>query len=367
MRLNFKQNSILSRIDWWLLAIVVGIAGAGLVNLYSITRGSKAGSLFVSQSMWLGIGLGIVFIMGFFDADTYRRWVYFIYGFILALLVSVLLVGVQLHGSTRWLDFGFFFMQPSELLKIGAVLTTARFFHGANHDGPFSLVEILRPFAVLSVGLGLVVAQPDLGTTVVIVAIFGAMVFFEGLDLRSLFVVFIVALVALPLGWSYGLQDYQKERITTFLGFSRDKHDQSWQIRQSMIAIGSGRVWGKGYMESTQVKEGFVPEDESDFVAANWGEEHGFMGMVFLLSLYGLLILRCIYIARHAFDRFGMHLCIGVASMIFWHVTANLGMVSGLLPVVGLTLPLMSYGGSSFITFMIGIGLVHTVSMDSDR
>ncbi|MFB6351886.1 MAG: FtsW/RodA/SpoVE family cell cycle protein, partial [Bradymonadaceae bacterium] len=203
----------------------------------------------------------------------------------------------------------------------------------------------------------------DLGTSLLILLIFMSMVLFEGLDRSSLVILVLAGLIAIPLGWSFGMHDYQKERVLAFMQLENDQYGATWQVRQSVIAFGSGRVWGKGHGEGTQVKKGFVPEHENDFIAANWGEEHGFIGMLLVLGLYVALMLRALGISRRARDTFGAHVGVGVAAILFWHVVLNLGMVTGMLPVVGLTLPLLSYGGSSLMTTMVGIGLLLNVAI----
>jgi rod shape determining protein RodA len=272
-------------------------------------------------------------------------------------------MGTELNGSRRWLNFGFFLMQPSELLKLAVILVTARYFQDHGKGESHGLRDLVVPFGLVGASVFLVIQQPDLGTSLLILIIFFSMVLFEGLKKTSIVVLAVVALTAVPVGWNFGMHDYQKQRVLAFLNLESDQYGASWQVRQSVIAFGSGQFWGKGHGEGTQVKKGFVPESENDFIAANWGEEHGFSGMLLLLGLYGALIGRCLQISRRARDTFGAHVGVGVAALLFWHVVLNIGMVTGLVPVVGLTLPLLSYGGSSLLTTMVAIGLVLNVSM----
>jgi rod shape determining protein RodA len=358
-----RVRMLLERLDWPLLSIVGVLAGIGIINLASAANATGSLALHITQIVWLLGGLVLVGVVTLLDYRLIERWSYILYGIVLALLVAVLAFGTEVNGSKRWLDLGVFMMQPSELLKLGVIIVTARYFHGRDQSEPYGLLQLARPAGVVAAGVLLVIVQPDLGTSLVIIAIFMTMVLFEGVQLQSLIGLALAAVVALPFAWTMGMQDYQKDRVIAFLNLDEDKQGQSWQVRQSMIAFGSGQVWGKGHVEGTQIQKGFVPEHENDFIAANWAEEHGFVGMLFLLGVYMALLAWALRISSRARDRFGVHLSVGVAALIFWHVVVNLAMVTGMLPVVGLTLPLLSYGGSSLLTTMIAIGLLLNVSL----
>ena len=255
-------------------------------------------------------------------------------------------------------------LQPSELMKPAIILVTARYFSDLPHkvDGN-DLKDLIRPMMLLFVPSSLIMLQPDLGTSLMVIFIFFTMVLFEGMKARTIVGMGITTILSAPLAWSFLLKDYQKQRILSFLDLEKDPYGPGWQVRQSLIAFGSGGIAGKGYLDGTQVQMGFVPYHESDFAAVNWAEEHGFIGMMVLIGLYTALIGWSLHIARSSRDRFGMLVAVGVAAMIFWHVFVNLGMVLGMLPVVGLTLPLVSYGGSSVITVMLGIALLVNISI----
>lgn len=362
-----KLKRIFRRIDWVLLALMMILCGIGLLNLHSAASASYGFALHVNQLIWMLVGLGLVSIIALFDYRIFERTAYLVYGFVVFLLVMVLLVGTELNGSQRWLNLGFILMQPSELLKIAVVLFTAKYFHDRNHDAPLTLRQLAIPFGVVGASLGLILKQPDLGTTLIIFAIFFSMVLFQGVRLSSLAILAFVGVISIPVVWNLGMHDYQKARVVSFLNLDEDTKGNSWQVRQSIIAFGSGRVWGKGHVEGTQIQKGFVPEHENDFVAANWGEERGFIGMVFLLGLYFAFIAWSLRISSLARDRFGAHVGVGVAAIVFWHVLVNIGMVSGMLPVVGLTLPFLSAGGSSLMTMMVAVGLLLSVSMRRTR
>ncbi len=366
MQLNSEQETwqrVLERIDWGLIGLIAAVTGIGILNLSSASRAAGGVSFHTAQSIWFLLGLGVIVVVCLFDYRIFERWAYVIYGLVLLLLLAVLVVGTELNGSQRWLDFGAFLLQPSELLKIATILVTARYFQDRSREEPYALRDLLLPFGLVGSGVVLVLEQPDLGTALVVLAIFMTMVLFEGVRLRGLVILGIAGLIALPLGWTFGMKSYQKERVRSFLSLNADEYGSSWQVRQSMIAFGSGRFWGKGYGEGTQIQKGFVPEHESDFIAANWGEERGFAGMALLLGLYLALLLRILHISQTARDRFGVHVGIGLAALLFWHIVLNLGMVTGLLPVAGLTLPLLSYGGSSLLTTLAALGLLLNIGI----
>lgn len=362
-----RFTRLIRRVDWVLLVLVGTLCAVGLLNLHSAASASYGFALHVSQLVWMLVGFGLVSLMAVFDYRIFERTGYLIFGFVVFLLVLVLLVGTELNGSRRWLNLGFILMQPSELMKVAVVLFTAKYFHDRNYDRPLSLRQLAVPFGIVGASLALILKQPDLGTTLIIFAIFFTMVLFQRVRLSSLAILAFVGVVSIPVVWNFGMHDYQKARVVSFLNLDEDTKGNSWQVRQSIIAFGSGRVWGKGHVEGTQIQKGFVPEHENDFVAANWGEERGFIGMVFLLGLYFALIAWALRISSLARDRFGAHIGVGVAATVFWHVLVNIGMVSGLLPVVGLTLPFLSAGGSSLMTMMMAIGLLLNVSMRRTR
>lgn len=354
------------RLDWALLIVVSVLAVVGVLNLRSAAAQSEM-PFHLSHLIWLFAGAVLALAIAFINTRLFIRWAYGFYAVVIVLLVAVALVGTELNASKRWLDLGVFMMQPSELLKLAVILVTARFFHRGDREEPYRVRQLWRLIALVAVGVLFVIKQPDLGTSVIIAAIFGTMVLFEGVRWESLLALGLAAVVALPFGYSFLLADYQQDRVVTYLNIDTDAQGKSWQVQQSLIALGSGRVWGKGEQEGTQIQKGFVPEHQNDFIAANWAEERGFVGMIVLLMLYLALIGCALNISRRAEDRFGTLVGVGVAALFFWHVVVNLGMVTGVLPVVGLTLPLMSYGGSSLLVMMAGVGLLLNVGMRHDR
>ena len=360
-----RRNRVLDvvgRLDWPLIIVVAILSALGLINLRSASMQSAA-PFHLYQSVWLAGGLVLAVAMAFVDTKIFARGAYWFYAGVVVLLLAVALWGTELNASKRWLDLRLFMMQPSELLKVAVILVTARFFHDRNQVESYQLHRLWRLFVLLAMGVVFVLLQPDLGTSLVIVAIFMTMVLFEGVRWESLVILGLAVLVALPVAYSFVLQDYQQDRVKAFMNIEADAQGQSWQVQQSLVAFGSGRMWGKGHGEGTQIHKGFVPEHENDFIAANWAEERGFAGMMFLLLVYLAFVVCALNIARRAKDRFGVLVAVGVTAMFFWHVVVNLGMVTGVLPVVGLTLPLVSYGGSSMLAMLIGIGLLLNISV----
>lgn len=353
---------VLGRVDWVLATLVVLISGVGILNLFSAADATYGMPVHLSQSIWFGVGTVVAVLTALIDYKWFERWAYVILGGVCLLLVAVLTVGTELNGSYRWLNFGFFMMQPSELLKVAVVLFGARYLSEKSFPNGMALKDLLVPFGVVGASVALVLKQPDLGTSLVTLAIFGSLLLFQGIRTSTLATLAVVGLLSVPVVWTFGMHDYQKARVVSFLNLDEDTQGDSWQVRQSIIAFGSGRVWGKG-SESTQIQKGFVPEHENDFAAANWGEERGFVGMAFLLGLYFSLIVWGLRIASRARDKFGALVAVGVSATVFWHVLVNLGMVTGMLPVVGLTLPFLSAGGSSLVTLMFEVGLLMSVSV----
>jgi rod shape determining protein RodA len=350
--------------DWILLLTVCALAGAGIVNLFSATANWQLISMpiYMKQLVWLCGGLVLVMLICCFD---YRHLEHFaIHGYVITIgmLLFVLLLGKTSMGATRWINLGFFNLQPSEVIKIVMILLLARIFGRTAHPDGYSLSELWRPALLLLLPFGLILKQPDLGTAMMLVFISASMLLFAGLQRKTLLGLGVLGLLTTILGW-FGLHDYQRARIQTFLDPEADPLGSGYHIIQSKIAVGSGGFFGKGFLQGTQSQLSFLPERHTDFAFSVFAEEWGFLGCSLLLFGYLFLIIWGIYIARHASDRFGMFLAVGVTAMIFWHIVVNLGMVIGLLPVVGVPLPLFSYGGTSMVTTMVGVGLLMSVSM----
>ncbi len=351
------------RIDWTLLLLIMSITGLGLLNLYS-TSATFSAPLFTQQIYWIFLGFSAFFITATIDYRVYDKAATFLYILGIVSLVLVLVLGRIFSGSRRWLNIGPLVIQPSELMKIIIILVMA---HYVNSSPPKSeegrtLQDLFVPAVLVGIPGILILIQPDLGTMLIILLVFFSIMFLLKLRLRSLLTLAASAIILLPLTWSFVLQDYQKSRILVFLDPASDPTGEGWHIRQSMFAIGSGKVVGKGFMSGTQSQFQFLPAQWSDFPFAVWAEEWGFLGSVLLCSLYFILIAWALRMAVVTRDRFASVICLGVGALFFWHTIINIGMVMGLLPIVGVTLPLFSHGGSSMLTFMIGAGLLMSVS-----
>lgn len=358
------DRRLITHFDWTYLLLILLIAAIGVGNLFSATSSwtTAAQPIYLKQLYWMGLGLLIVAIICLFD---YRHLEYFsfpLYAGNLLLLVLVLVVGRTSMGATRWLSLGGFNVQPSEIMKIVIIVALARYFSEKAHLRGFSLRELVPPGLLLGIPALLIMKQPDLGTALLVLFIGGTMALFAGVQRFALVVLGLSGLAAAGGGW-FLLHNYQKQRILTFLNPERDPLGAGYHIIQSKIAVGSGGLNGLGFMKGTQSQLSFLPERHTDFAFSVFAEEWGLIGCLLLLALYCLIVLWGLHIALRSNDRFGMYLAVGVSAMLFWHIIVNLGMVIGLLPVVGVPLPLFSYGGTSMVTTMTGVGLLMNVSM----
>jgi rod shape determining protein RodA len=351
--------------DWGLLGLTVFIACLGLVALYSAVMSTTAApqkTLYFKQLIWYSAGIVVMVLSFLVNYKSLDRWAPVIYIMCMLLLISVLIFGKHVGGARRWLILGPVSIQPSELAKIAVIISLTRYFSRRADTGGLSLRELLTPFMLTVIPFILIVKQPDLGTAMLIVLIAGSVTVFVKIERRSLLCMITSCTVAGPLVWFF-LKGYQKRRILTFLNPDRDPLGAGYHIIQSKIAIGSGMIGGKGFLEGTQNALSFLPEQHTDFIFSVLAEEWGLMGSLLLLCLFLSLIIWGLNIAYRCRDPFGTILAVGVAAMIFWQVFINVGMTMGLMPIVGVTLPFISYGGSSVITTMICIGLLLNISM----
>ncbi|SEA55180.1 cell elongation-specific peptidoglycan biosynthesis regulator RodA [Desulfuromusa kysingii] len=358
------DRRLVSNFDWVLLFTVLLLAGAGIINLFSASSSlhSMATPLYLKQLLWLSGGVTIALLICLFDYRHLEHFAVHFYGLSVGMLIYVLLVGKTAMGAARWIDLGVFNVQPGEVIKIAMILLLARIFAKTANPLGYNLVELWVPALWLFLPVVLILKEPDLGTAVMVLFIAGTMLLFAGIKRATLISLGIIGVLVAIAGW-FGLHDYQRARIRTFMNPEADPLGSGYHIIQSKIAVGSGGFWGKGFVQGTQSQLSFLPERHTDFAFSVFAEEWGFVGSFTLLFVYLFLIVWGLYIARRAADRFGLFLAVGVTAMIFWHIVVNLGMVIGLLPVVGVPLPLFSYGGTSMVTTMIGVGLLMNVSM----
>lgn len=344
-------------LDWPLLTGLLLLAGSGLAVLYSASGESL--DMLLKQMTRLGLAFVLLFIFAQITPETLRRWTPLVFGLGLSLLLAVLVMGEVGKGAQRWLDFGVVRFQPSEMMKIAVPLMVAWYL--AETPLPPPLRRILIATVIFIVPALFIAKQPDLGTALLIISAGAFVLLFAGLPWRLLSITALLAIPAALLLWHFGMHDYQRRRVLTFLDPESDPLGSGYHIIQSTIAIGSGGLYGKGWLNGTQSHLEFLPERHTDFIFAVLGEEFGLLGILLLLALYLFIILRCLYIASRAQDTFTRLLAGGLTMTFLVYVFVNIGMVTGLLPVVGVPLPLISYGGSSMVTLMASFGMLMSI------
>jgi rod shape determining protein RodA len=359
------DRRLVQNFDWLLLGWVFLILALGIVNLYSAGLNRLPGEtapVYLKQIYWLGVGLALMFLMVLYDYRHLEKISYPLYFLSLILLLAVMLGGKMVSGSRRWLPLGPFAFQPAELTKIAIILVLARYFNRRPHGAPLGVKDLLAPLVIVGAPVLLIVKQPDLGSGILMVLVTASIILFVGVRWRTLLMGAIGLVAAAPMVWPF-LKDYQRQRVLTFLDPEKDPLGAGYHILQSKIAVGSGQFWGKGFLQGTQSQLQFLPEQHTDFVFSVFAEEWGFVGSTFLVMLFLGLTLWGLQVARDCKERFGHLLALGVTALMFWQVFINLCMVTGLMPVVGIPLPLFSYGGSSLITTLLGVGILLNIRM----
>ena len=358
------DRQLLVNFDWTLMLLVLGICTVGILNIYSTgysLASIKSSPLFVKQIQWIAIGLLFMTIAFFIDYRVVGAYIYIFHGATILLLLLVSFYGYTTHGSQRWFVVLGFSFQPSELVKLTLILSLARYFSDHRAKGDYNLKELFIPFLLMFLPFLLILRQPDLGTALMLFLLFSSIVLFVGIQWKDILLAAAGALVMMPIGWHF-LRDYQRDRILTFFNPERDPLGAGYHIIQSMIAVGSGGFFGKGFLKGTQTQLKFLPEQQTDFVFSVFAEEWGFLGGAVLLVMFLTLILWGLKIALHSRDYLGTLIAYGITMLIFWGVFINIGMVLGILPVVGIPLPFLSYVGSAVVVLMTGIGLLMNVS-----
>jgi len=352
------------QINWGLVALVTLIAGIGFAALYSAANGS-VDPWASRQAMRFGVCLLLMILVAMVDIRFWFRAAYAIFFGSMALLVAVEFMGTVGMGAQRWIDLGVMQLQPSELTKVALFLVLARYFHGLAQEEVARPLRLVLPLLMVVAPTALVLRQPDLGTAVMLVLVGGAMFLCAGVRMWKFGLVFACGLGAIPVAWQF-LHDYQRQRVLTFLTPETDPLGAGYHILQSKIALGSGGLWGKGLLAGTQSHLNFLPEKQTDFIFTMLAEEFGMVGGLFLLSLYTLILVYGFAIALRSRNHFGRLLAVGVATNIFLYVFINIAMVMGLIPVVGVPLPLISYGGTAMLAVMLSIGLMISVYVHRD-
>lgn len=366
----YLKNYNLSLMDkirlfsWPFLALICLVVFIGLMLLYSAGNGNWdpwASKQFLRFLM----SLGILFFISLTNLRLWMKYAYVIYAMALILLVGVEFFGHVGMGAQRWLNLGFVKVQPSEVMKIALVLALARYFHGASLDEVRSIRFMIPPLMLMGMPVALILLQPDLGTALMLVFASVALFFLVGVQIWKFIVVGVGALISIPVLWMC-LHDYQKQRVLTFLNPESDPRGAGYHIMQSKITLGSGGVFGKGFMEGTQSRLNFLPEKQTDFIFTVLSEEFGLIGSLFLLFLYGVIIAYGFIIGLRCNNFFGKLLAFGLTINFALYVFINMGMVMGLMPVVGVPLPLVSYGGTAMLTLFFGFGLIECVNINRE-
>jgi rod shape determining protein RodA len=373
---GFNRNPELSlgqkflQVNWGLILLIAVLAGIGCVMLYSAADGSMT-PWARRHAIRFGGGLVVLLVVAMLDIRFWFRWSYPIYLVGLLLLVAVEVMGVVGMGAQRWIQVGPLTLQPSEVMKVAIVMALARYFHGMSEEEIVRPTKLIGPLVLVALPTVLVLKQPDLGTSLILIMVSGVLFFAAGVRLCAgvrlwkFGVVAALGAAAVPVAWQF-LHDYQKQRVLTFLNPESDPLGAGYHILQSKIALGAGGMFGKGLLEGSQSHLNFLPEKQTDFIFTMLAEEFGLIGGVALLVLYAIVILYGFAIALRARNQYGRLLAIGLTANLFLYVFINIAMVMGLIPVVGVPLPLVSYGGTAMLAIMISFGLVISVYVHRD-
>ena len=359
-KMTLKER--LMHLSWCYIFLIFLLASAGFVVLYAAANGNWsqwAGKQF--SRFWLGCAVALVVSM--IDLRFWLKYAYFFYAVSVVMLFVVAFFGHDAMGAQRWLNLGVIRVQPSEVMKITLILALARYFHGSSQQEIGSISYMILPSFMVLLPVVLVLKQPDLGTAILMAAVSGALFFLVGVQMWKFAVLGGIGLISIPIGWRF-LHDYQKERVFTFLDPERDPLGKGYHILQSKITLGSGGIFGKGFLQGTQSRLNFLPEKHTDFIFTVLAEEFGLIGSISLLLLYLALIFYGYVIAFRSSSFFGRLLALGLTTNLFLYVFINIAMVMGLLPVVGVPLPMISYGGTVMLTLMFSFGLVECVNVN---
>ncbi|WP_373048261.1 rod shape-determining protein RodA [Vulgatibacter sp.] len=356
------ERRLWRNLPWGMLAFAAAIALVSVINLASASRAHHA-PVWINQVVWFSLGIGGCILGLAVDYRILHRLAWPIYGVVLLLLVAVELKGATIMGAQRWLVVGPLRLQPSELAKLSTMFVLARYYHEEGEQpGGYALAELWRPGLIIAAPYVLILHQPDLGTASMMAFVAGTLVLAARVRWKAIATLGVSGVAVAIAGWFFVLKEYQKKRVMTLIDPEADVLGSGYHAHQSMIAVGSGQWSGKGWAQGTQTQLSFLPEQHTDFVFSVFAEEWGLRGALVLLGLFFCFCVAGLRVAATARDRHGSFLAIGCTALVFWHVFINIGMVCGILPVVGVTLPLMSYGGSSALTVMACIGLLANVA-----
>ena len=349
-------------INWLFIFLIIVLALVGFIALYSAADGNF--DLWAKkQIIRFIVSLFLLFMIAFFDIRFWYKHAYLIFLLSLLLLISVEVFGIFGFGAKRWIKIYNISIQPSELVKVTLILFLARYYHDLRYDRIHLLRELIIPLIGIILPFIFVLFQPDLGTSIMILFLGVIIIFLAGVRIWKFVLSFFLTLILMPLIWKFVLKSYQKTRLVSFLNPESDPLGAGYHLIQSKIALGSGGLYGKGFLNGSQSYLNYLPEKQTDFIFTLVGEEFGFIGTIFILSIYLFLILTCFYISFRSVSKFGRLIALGVGTNIFLYIVSNTAMVTGLMPIVGVPLPLLSYGGSVLVSTMISFGLLMNVNI----
>jgi len=360
MAVSLRSPRFWKDFDWLLLSAAVILSVMSLVEIYSATRSVQGDSYLLRQSLAVGVGIVSLFLVATIDYHTIAEHIPWIYIGSMGLLVFTLVFGKSIYGTRGWISFGVLRFQPAELIKVVVVVALARFLSELRNERYMALTDILKAGLIFGVPVVLILLQGDLGTALTFMPALAFCLFIRGIKPVALVSLALGFLFVLPVSWMF-LKDYQKDRILTFVNPDMDPQGRGYQVLQSKIAIGSGGFWGKGLFKGSQNQLGFLPTRHTDFIFSVVGEELGFFGVAIALGLLIFIMFRSIANAQTARDSLGTFIVMGFVGILFFHIVENVGMVIGFMPVTGIPLPFLSYGGSSALSAFLGLGLVLSV------
>lgn len=363
--LIFEQ---IKKINLYFLLCILALQFFGLLSLYSATYGTDGDNLFLfkQQIVWIALSWIVFFIICYSETRFISKILFPLFWINMLALLLVFFIGKEIYSAKRWLDLGLFHYQPSETLKLILILLIAKQLSQRPFGQVLNFKDLMKLCIWILPPVAMVLGQPDLGTAGIILLILFTLILFNGIEKKTFISMFLIFLISIPLSWNFVLKPYQKARITSFIQPGKDPQGTGYNVIQSKIAIGSGQIFGKGFKQGTQNKLQFLPERHTDFIFSVLSEEYGFMGSSAILILFFLMISFIFKLAGQARNRLNCYFCIGVGSFFLWHIILNLSMTMGFFPVVGIPLPLLSYGGSHTLTTMAFLGLTASIYRTKD-
>jgi rod shape determining protein RodA len=361
MSLHVRDSitKILRRTDWIMFGSAILISVASLVTLFNFGGEQH---FFVRQLIFLIVSIGVFFVVSNLDLSLFKNTHIglYLYLLLIGILLTLFVLGNTIKGAQSWFSFGAFAFQPTDLMKIATIIVCAKYF-SRRHVEIKRFKHILISFIYMSIPFLLIFLQPDFGSAIILFCIWFGMVILSGLSKKHLFIFFIIGLSLFTILWSFVFKEYQKNRIRNFINPTLDIKGTGYNAKQSLIAVGSGQILGKGIGHGTQSRLHFLPEYETDFIFAAYAEEWGFIGTVSIILLYGLLLIRISYIALQASNNFEILIALGIIIFFLSHIIVNIGMNIGIMPITGITLPFMSYGGSHLLAEFIALGMIGSI------